>query len=78
MRRSSPLALLLTRSLSALGREPVRWWPVAGLADVVLDPGWLPRGGVVSVGDMVLVAGLVSWVTQSALAGARPRRARPA
>jgi hypothetical protein len=50
---------------------------LAGLADVVLDPGWLPRGGVVSIGDMVLVLGLVSWVAQSALLAPRPSRTRP-
>ena len=52
---------------------------LAPLADVILDPGWLPRGGVLSSGDLILVGGLVSWVLQSAVTPAGPRRRpRPA
>lgn len=49
---------------------------LAGLADVVLDPGWLPKGGVLSVGDLVLVVGLVGWVLESTIQETRTRARR--
>jgi hypothetical protein len=46
--------------------------PLPFLADVIIDPGWLPRQTVLSVGDLVLVAGLAAWPLVSAR---RPRLA---
>ena len=32
------------------------------LADVLPQPAWLPRRNVVSVGDLLLAAGIAAWV----------------
>ena len=44
----------------------------SAFADIYADPGWLPPGGVLSLGDLILVAGLVSALL--ATASAAPRR----
>jgi hypothetical protein len=35
---------------------------LAWLSDVIAEPDWLPRRNVVSVGDILLAAGLAAWV----------------
>lgn len=35
---------------------------LAWLGDIFAEPGWLPRGNVVSVGDILLALGVASWV----------------
>jgi hypothetical protein len=39
---------------------------LAALSDVLVAPDWLPRRGVVSIGDLLLVAGLAAWLLSSA------------
>jgi len=43
------------------------------LADVLVGPAWLPRGGVISIGDVLLVGGLGWWLMQVALTTPRAR-----
>jgi hypothetical protein len=45
---------------------------LAALADVLLAPDWLPRRGVVSIGDLLLVAGLSGWLLGTVVPTRRP------
>jgi len=40
---------------------------LAWLADVIPEPGWLPRRNVVSVGDLLLALGVASWAFSAAM-----------
>jgi hypothetical protein len=41
------------------------------LADVIGEPDWLPRRGVLSLGDLVLMAGVGWWTFETTLAARR-------
>jgi len=42
------------------------------LADVLAEPGWLPRPNIVSVGDLLLALGVAGWVFSATMQ--QPRR----
>jgi hypothetical protein len=47
--------------------------PLAWLGDVLEEPAWLPLSNVLSIGDVLLAAGLGSWVFAVTLGGVQPR-----
>jgi hypothetical protein len=49
---------LKLQNVAPMRPESVLPW----LADVLPQPGWLPRRNVVSVGDLLLAAGVAGWV----------------
>ena len=51
---------------------------LTGLGDVLPEPAWLPGANVVSVGDLVLAAGLAWWAFYAISFGSRRRVGRPA
>ncbi len=51
---------------------------LAELGDVLPEPAWLPGANVVSVGDLLLAAGLAWWGFYSISFGGRRRVRRPA
>jgi hypothetical protein len=68
--QTQPHSTRLT-NVSVMGHAtPLHW-----LADVLPEPGWLPRPNVLSVGDVLLALGMAGWVFSSL----RPnlRRSRP-
>jgi hypothetical protein len=56
------------QNVAAIGADTRLPW----LADVLAEPGWLPRPNIVSVGDILLASGVASWVF--AVAMLQPRR----
>jgi len=46
------------QNVVALGADTRLPW----LADVLAEPGWLPRPNIVSIGDVLLAMGIASWV----------------
>jgi hypothetical protein len=63
------------RNVTPIGPETRLAW----LGDVIPQPAWLPRANVVSLGDLLLSAGLGWWAFQITALAPRPRvrRAQP-
>ena len=51
--------------------------PLIWLGDVIAEPDWLPRTNAVSIGDLMLSAGIAGWVFLAALDGRQKRRLSP-
>jgi Family of unknown function (DUF5317) len=49
---------------------PDTW--LAWLGDIFPEPAWLPRANVVSIGDLVLAAGIAAWVFSTLRRSNRP------
>jgi Family of unknown function (DUF5317) len=57
-------------SLQSLAEQTPRLWSVrpidesthlAALGDVIAEPHWIPASNVISIGDLLLAAGLTGW-----------------